>query len=350
MNARSEVRPGPAPPPDLFRDLWRLGLGLIIGALTLWLSLRGAAIAGLRSALERADLFWIVLALGTVLLTVAVAVVRWRVLFHPESAGLSWTNLTGAFLVGQMLNIMLPIRLGEMARAYWLSRAEDIPMGRALGTIGVEKLADLASLGLTAVALLVLAAVPPWVQSPGRVLVITGAIAATGILFLSAGRRWFLHGVTRVAQRWPRVVGRRAIDLVETTLEGSRAVHSWKASAGVGLLSILVPLLAASTNYLLFIAFRLPLPLVAALLLLVSLQVANTIVSVPGNLGVFHYVTVLTLGAYSVDHDAALAYAIVLYVVALVPKILAGAVLMACAPRELTAGMFAWRHSGPAKE
>ncbi len=107
-----------------------------------------------------------------------------------------------------------------------------------------------------------------------------------------------------------------------------------------------MPLLAASTNYLLFVAFRLPLPLVAALLLLISLQVANTLVSVPGNLGVFHYVTVLTLGAYSVDHDAALAYAIVLYIVALVPKILAGTVLLVCAPREMTAGMFAWRKAG----
>jgi uncharacterized protein (TIRG00374 family) len=346
VNARSEPRPAPASPPDVFRDLWRLGLGLIVGVLALWLAFRDAFFFGLRSALERADVFWILLALGSVLLTVAVAVVRWRVLFRPQSASLSWTNLAGAFLVGQMLNIMLPLRLGEMARAYWLSRSEGIPIGRALGTIGVEKLADLAGLGLTAVALLVLTAVPPWVQSPGRVLVITGAIAAAGILFLAATRRWLLQCVRRAAQRWPRAVGRRVIDLVETTLEGSRAVHSWKASAGVCLLTILVPLLAASTNYLLFVAFHLTLPVVAALLLLVSLQIANTIVSVPGNLGVFHYVTVLTLGAYSVDRDAALAYAIVLYLVALVPKILAGAVLLVCAPRELTWGMFAWWHSG----
>jgi uncharacterized protein (TIRG00374 family) len=233
-----------------------------------------------------------------------------------------------------------------MARAYWLSRAEDIPVGRALGTIGLEKLADLASLGLAAVSLLVFAAVPPWVQSPGRALAVTGAIAAGGILFMAASRNWIVPCVTRVAQWLPEAVGRRLIYLIETTLEGSRAVHSWKASAGVGLLSILVPLLAASTNYLMFIAFNLKLPVVAALLLLVSLQVATAIVSVPGNLGIFHYVAVLTLGAYSVDRDAALAYAIVLYIVAFVPKILAGAVLLVCAPRELTAGMFAWRKAG----
>ena len=42
----------------------------------------------------------------------------------------------------------------------------------------------------------------------------------------------------------------------------------------------------------------------------------------------------------------ALAYAIVLYLVALVPKILTGAVLLISAPRELTAGLVAWRRAG----
>jgi uncharacterized protein (TIRG00374 family) len=348
VNARSEVRRGPAPAPGVGRDLLRLGFGLTVGALALWLALRDAAIGGLRSALGRADLFWVLLALGTVLFTLGVAIVRWRVLFHPESAALSWSNLAEAFLVGQILNIMLPIRLGEMARAYWISRAEDIPIGRALGTVGVEKLGDVAGLGLTAVALLVFAAVPPWVQSPGRVLVITGAIAAAGIFLLASSRRWLLQSVTRAARQWPWAVGQRVIGLVETTLEGSRAVHSWKAGAAVCLLTIVIPLLSAGINYLLFLAFRLALPFVAAMLLVIALQIANTIVSVPGNLGVFHYVTVLTLGAYSVDHDTALAYAIVLYIVAIVPKILAGAVVLVRAPRALTAGMFAWRKAGGA--
>jgi uncharacterized protein (TIRG00374 family) len=346
VNAPSEVGLGRAAPPGVFRDLLRLGLGLIVGGVALWLALRGAVIGGLRTALSGADVFWIGVALGSVILTVAVGVVRWRLLFHPESTGLSWSSLAAAFLIGQMLNIMLPLRLGEMARAYWLSRSEDIPVGRALGTIGVEKLADLTSFGLAAVALLVLAAVPPWVQSPGRVLAATGALAATSVLVLAARRRWIMQGVIRGAAWLPSTFGRRLVHLAETGLEGSRVVSSWKASAVAGLLSLLVLVLAASTNYLLFVAFHLKLPLVAALLLLVTLQVGNTVVSVPGNIGVFHYITVLTLSAYSVDHQFALAYAIVLYAIAHVPKVLAGAVLLVCAPRELTAGMFAWRHRG----
>ena len=63
--------------------------------------------------------------------------------------------------------------------------------------------------------------------------------------------------------------------------------------------------------------------------LLVVLSVGASAVSVPGNLGVFHYLTVLALAVFSVDRDTALAYAVALYVVALMPKIVLGAVVLA---------------------
>jgi uncharacterized membrane protein YbhN (UPF0104 family) len=92
-------------------------------------------------------------------------------------------------------------------------------------------------------------------------------------------------------------------------------------------------MLAASTNYLLFFAFGLTVPAAAAIVLVIALQAGNSIVSVPGNIGVFQYVTVLTLGAYSVDRDVAFAYAVVLHVIALMPKVIAGALLLALGPR-----------------
>ena len=79
-------------------------------------------------------------------------------------------------------------------------------------------------------------------------------------------------------------------------------------------------------------AFGFKLPAIAALFLLVVLQVGNSAVSVPGNLGVFHYLTVLALAVYGIDRERALAYAIVLYAVALLPKIALGVLIMAAGP------------------
>jgi len=65
-------------------------------------------------------------------------------------------------------------------------------------------------------------------------------------------------------------------------------------------------------------------PFTAALFVLIVLQVGSAPPSAPGKLGVFHYLTVLALSAFGVDKVLALAYSLLLYVVALMPKIVIG--------------------------
>jgi glycosyltransferase involved in cell wall biosynthesis len=106
--------------------------------------------------------------------------------------------------------------------------------------------------------------------------------------------------------------------------EGLAGIRTWTGRLALWGLSFVVMLLAASTNYLLCLAFELRVPATGAIVLLVALQVSNSIVSVPGNLGVFHYVTVLVLSYYGVERNVSVAYAIVLHTVAVLPKVVAG--------------------------
>ena len=91
-------------------------------------------------------------------------------------------------------------------------------------------------------------------------------------------------------------------------------------------LTALIPVTAAATNLLVLRGFSLPVPAVTALVLLVVLQIGTAVVSVPGNIGVFHYLTVVTLAAWGVSRPTALATAIVPHAVSLGPKVLLGAV------------------------
>lgn len=93
----------------------------------------------------------------------------------------------------------------------------------------------------------------------------------------------------------------------------------------VAFLTALIPLTAAGTNLLIFQGFGLPVPAIAALVLLVVLQIGTAVVSVPGNVGVFHYLTVVTLAAWDVPRPTALAAAVVLHAVSLGPKVVLGA-------------------------
>jgi len=59
------------------------------------------------------------------------------------------------------------------------------------------------------------------------------------------------------------------------------------------------------------------------------LQVGIAPPSLPGKLGVFHYLTVLALSFFGVARSAALTYALVLYAVALLSKVLVGGAWLA---------------------
>jgi uncharacterized membrane protein YbhN (UPF0104 family) len=73
-----------------------------------------------------------------------------------------------------------------------------------------------------------------------------------------------------------------------------------------------------------FHAFQLPLSVFVALFLLVVLMSGVAVPPLPGNLGVFPYLSQLVLSLFGVSRETALVYGIVLQVVAYLPLIILG--------------------------
>ena len=90
------------------------------------------------------------------------------------------------------------------------------------------------------------------------------------------------------------------------------------------LLSVLIWGTAILNNYLLLLAFQIDLPVTAAVLLLVGLQIGISLPSLPGTIGVFEYVCVLVLAVFAVERTAALSYGILLHAIVMLPATLAG--------------------------
>ena len=99
-------------------------------------------------------------------------------------------------------------------------------------------------------------------------------------------------------------------------------------AGAVWFLSAVVLVFSVTTNYLLLKASGIEVPYVAALFLMVVLRIGEAPPSLPGKLGVFHYLVVLALSVFGVDRTPALSYAFVLYAVAVVPIVIAGAILL----------------------
>lgn len=268
-------------------------------------------------ALSQVDLWWAMLGLGLTVASVHVGVYRWRLLLGATTA--PWTVLFRAFNIGQTLNILLPIRGGEIYRAHALGRAAGIPFARGLATLAIEKLLDLVMIAAV-VALMGAAGLrPAWIQPTRLMVTLAVVIGLTLVVVVGIG-----------SGRLHRLTGRWAF--AADVAAGLRVLRGPSDAVFAGMLSVMLMLLLIETYVVMFAAMKLSLPLSAAVLLTVTLLAGNLLVSVPGNLGVFHYLAMLVLVEFGVDRNTALAYAIAAYGVTVVPKVVLGAALWAWAP------------------
>ncbi len=302
----------------------------VIGVVALWLTFRGADLRLVVRAVQASHLWPIFWALLLVAGTVAVGAERWRLLvFPPPVRGGSYLLFVAALLTSQMLNALLPIRLGEFGRAYWIGRSGNQPLGRVLATIVAERLTDLLMLGVSLVILFLSLVLPPWADSSGRLALSVSALVLILAAVLGKWGRQLLPALERLLRWLPARLTHFILRHGDTALTEIAALGHWRSSASVWGLSALLVVLAAATNYALFFAFDLRLSPVIALLLFVVLQIGGAPVATPGNLGIFHLLTVLVLTTFGADRSVAVAYAVVLHLVAVGTKIVAGGVILA---------------------
>jgi uncharacterized protein (TIRG00374 family) len=302
-----------------------LGIGLALGVLLLALAFQGVDPSTLTAALARTDLSLIILALVTVAATMGAKARRWGLLFYPSHRELRLDRLLSALLIGQMMNALLPARLGELARAYLIGETEEQDKLFALGTIVVEKLLDGLMLLLLLALLFLLMPLPDWLRIPGAMtgLVLAGLLVA--ILLFTGQRERILGAINRFCQLVPvleRFGLRERLGVLADSLSSLRArdvntrLLAW--SAGIWLL-------AALTNYLTLLALRIEAPLlVASIFVLVVMHLGLVVPSSPARIGVFHYLCTLSLSVFGVEASSALAYAFVLHFIVVLPIIFAG--------------------------
>ena len=104
---------------------------------------------------------------------------------------------------GYLLNAFLPFRLGEIGRAFLLSRKSGMLFGEIIPTIVIERIVDLAFS-----AAILLAALPFVVgaQGSGNIGYIVGGIVIFGLIMmyvLARNNKWALDLFHKLSVRWP---------------------------------------------------------------------------------------------------------------------------------------------------
>ncbi len=149
-----------------------------------------------------------------------VRAIVWRTLLRERAP---FGEVLRSLSAGYLLNAFLPFRLGELGRAFLLSRKSDMQFAEILPTIVIERAIDLVFS-----AAIFLAALPFVVGSGGadRIAIILGVIVLLGLFLLyglARNRQWALDAFHKFSARQP-AIQRLGGNLLDAFLTGLGAL------------------------------------------------------------------------------------------------------------------------------
>jgi uncharacterized protein (TIRG00374 family) len=240
---------------------------------------------------------------------------------------LSPLRTTQAVYAGLFTNEILPLRVGEVARAYLVSRWLNQPIAAVLPSMAMERLFDAMwfalAMGITAIAV----QLPPDLAMGADVL---GAIAIVGVgLFV------YLLWKEEMSPEQPQVSGRLFPSLVWIRArfrefhEGIRRIGFTRA-VEVSLAVSLVLLLAQATAFWAVVeANGVAVPIWAGVAVFLIIHLGTALPNAPANIGSYQFFCVLGLTLFGVEKTRAAGLAFVAFLVLTIPLWLLGAVAWA---------------------
>ena len=293
--------------PRFLKDIRRILPGLVISLILVAVILYFVDLRKTLAAFEAANyvILGVVLVMGVAWLLVRGLV--WRTLLRNRP---SYRDVFLTLMEGYLLNAFLPFRLGEIGRAFLLSRKSDLKFVEILPTIIIERVTDLAFS-----AIILLAAVPFVVGAQGaeRIGFVIGGlvlIGMVGMYLLARNRQWALDVFHKLSRRWP-TLGKMGGNMLEAFFNGLEVLTDPGLFARFFLLMALDWGMAIVQYFLMARAFFPQATLVWGMFVLGAAAFGGAIPSLPGGVGTLEGAMAGALTLLSGNQSTALAVALV---------------------------------------
>jgi uncharacterized protein (TIRG00374 family) len=300
-------------------------IGLVGGCLCLFLALRGVDWVEVQMTILQANLFYIRLAFGITAINISLKILRWHIQLKPDSQNIRLSAVATSFLSAQMLNAVVPIRLGEVQRIYVIGGSGSTH-GFVLGTIVAEKFLDMLAYAVLIGVLLLWIPLPKWMGGSVTALIGITLIQAALLFILALKRDYFLGLVEKLSQHFSERIREF---LLKNFHAGFASLNVFRQPGLVLKLSLVTALIwsaAVLANYWVLLALDIQAPLAASLLVLIAVQAGISLPSLPGKIGVFELTCILALEIFGVSRAIALSYGILLHAVVFIPILVSGLV------------------------
>jgi len=302
------------------RSKWLIVIGILISIFFLYLAFRKFDIEEGKRALKMANYYWLFPVVISYMFAFWIRGIRWRYLLLPIKKCKIF-NLVSTIFIGFMANNLLPLRVGELVRAYVNGKKENISKSSSLATIVIERVFD----GLALVILLLVTSLflgsgssaqhsfPHWLKK--MIYVACALFLGVLILLYIMMRSKELTGkvIKKLFGFLKEPVLKKILNLTNSFIEGLNVLRQRREILVISSLSLLVWAFEGTTFYLGAKALNLSLSYPQAYLILVIVALGLMVPSSPAFVGVYEYFCITALALFAIDKSLALSYAVLLH-------------------------------------
>jgi len=267
--------------------------------------------------LSRVDWKWVAIGMGFDVLSYGVQALRWKWLLSPFGK-VKLTHTIRAVYAGLFANLVFPLRPGELLRSYIVSDAEDIRLGRVLGSVGVERLVDLviATASLAVVSLLV--------DLPQRFRRVADTLGIITLVLLGIVVVIIYYLEVKLSQNPEYYTGRRMPGKLMRALLGLHAMGTAPTFYAAVFASLLMPACQVLGLWAMMKAYNLQLPFLAAIVVLLIINLGVSLPNAPANFGSYQLFCILGLSVFNVETPTAKGFSFFAFLALTIPFIFLG--------------------------
>jgi len=294
---------------DLFRSVLKgswIGviLGLVFGILILACLFAFFGFSESVGLITQINPAWFLLGCSAILLSFVIRTWRWSVILRSSGFAQPVDILFKCIMFSWLLNYILPLRIGDIARAVALKTTRNAPFGMTLSTIIVERVNDLLALA--------------------TMLIVSAYLIATEhnfhlLIILAAGLAVFLIGALVLVYRYDtaivRIFGKKIPALggsITTLKQGLLNMSRDKPAIGLCfILSFPIWLLEIGSIYFAALAIRSPIQYIYAVIAGIAAFIAQSLPLTPAGIGIHEATITGILLIFNIPAQVGLSIALV---------------------------------------
>jgi uncharacterized protein (TIRG00374 family) len=318
---------------------WRGLLGLALTIFFLWLAFRHTNWGQVWTDFRQTNLPLALVAVTCITMIFPLRARRWRPILHPVAPDLPFGPLWRATAIGMMANNLLPLRIGELVRAYALSKEDTqprVPFSAGFASLFVDRVFD---------AVIVLVLMVGAMFAPGfpRDAIVAGkpasawaiggatlaAVVAGGLYAIVFFPKQFEALFAAIVRRMSPRLAERGVAMMESFANGLGVLRQPRLFLSILFWALLLWLAQGIGFYIMFFAVGIDAPFSAALFIQGLIVLGVALPSSPGYFGPYEIAAIAGLSLYGVSHETAVAWALTLHILSLLPITIIGLYYMA---------------------